>query len=204
MRWKPAAVSGAVILMAVVGCSDEPRASAATGIPGAWYGILSDEIARTPDAGEMAIISNGGPCPVRATISVDGRTLTDVAGHGVRRFDGDIPAVLCQWYEGMPVEVTVARAIDDIGYRTLVNGAAAVRQPGNVQSEQDVVVGARTVQVVRTTHTRNKATGADFEAFYLDEPRRGRVSLRVDNSTRRSAQYDEKAIATDLVTFLDG
>jgi hypothetical protein len=203
MRWKKLVVGGAVLL-SVVACTAEPRASAASGIPAAWYGVVSEAIARTPGVGEMAIVENGGPCPVRERISVDGRNVTDALGHGVQRLDGVVPAVLCQWYQGTPVELTVAQATDDAGYRTLVDGAAAIRRPGNVQTEQDVAVGARTVQVVRTTYPTNAAAGTDFEAFYLDEPSRGRVSLRVSNSAQRSAQYDEKAVALDLVTYLDG
>lgn len=192
------------LLAFVAACSHEPQAATPTGVPESWYQAVATAIDDQPGVGAVAMVDSGGPCPFRDAIEVDGRHVTDVLGHGVERLDGDVPAALCQWYEGTPVEVTVAHADDAEGYRTLVEGAAAVEQPGNDQTETDVTIGARTVQVVRTHYPTNEAAGTDFEAFYLDEAGLGRVSLRVSNSDERSATYDEKAIAADLVTFIDG
>jgi hypothetical protein len=149
-------------------------------------------------------LDNGGPCALGNSITVDGKDVTDVSDHGVVRLGGEIPAMLCSWYEGTPIEVTVARADDDAGYAELVGGTLPVEQSGNEQSGREVVVGARTLQVVRTHYPTNPSAGTDFEAFYLDPALRGRVGLRVSHSGERSADYDESAVAADLAGFLNG
>lgn len=202
MRWRTAGL--AVALWCVAACSDEPQPATPTGIPGSWYQAVDAAVADQPDVGAVALMDSGGPCALRDAIDVDGQHVTDILGHGVVRLGGDVPAVSCEWYEGTPVQVTVAQAADDAGYRTLVEGAAAVEQTGNIQTQTDIDIGARTVHVVRTEYPTNPAAGVDFEAFYLDAPAKGRVSLRVSGSDERSATFDEKAAATDLVRFIDG
>ena len=205
MRWNSGRAGlVVVVLSAITGCSPDTANVPLTGVPASWYTAISDAIDEQPNVGSMALLINGGPCELGDTITVDGKGVTDISDHGVVRLDGDIPAVICSWYEGTPVEVTVARAEDDAGYAELVAGTRPVDQPGNQQSGQEVVAGARTLQVIRTTYPTNTAAGTDLEAFYLDQPSRGRISLRVSNSDERSADYNEAAVASDLAGFLNG
>ena len=194
----------AVVLMAAAACSPGPVTGNSTGVPESWYSAISEAIDDQPDVGSIALLENGGPCPLRDSVTVDGRDVADVSDHGVVRLDGEIPAVSCSWYEGTPIEVTMAKAADDTQYADLVAGTLPVQQAGNEQSGHEVVVGARTLQVVRTVYPSNASAGTDFEAFYLDQSAWGRVSLRVSNSDERSAGYDEAAVAADLAGFLNG
>lgn len=204
MRWNPACVGVVVVVLtAVAGCSSTTDAQL-TGVPASWYTAISDAIDEQPDVGSIALLESGGPCALGDSITVDGKELTDISDHGVVRLDGEVPAVICSWYEGTPVEITVARAEDDAGYAELVAGTRPVDQSGNEQSGQDVIEGARTLQVVRTRYPTNAAAGTDFEAFYLDPTSKGRVSLRVSHSDERSADYNEAAVAADLAGFLNG
>jgi hypothetical protein len=175
-----------------------------TGIPAAWYSAITDAVNEQPGVGSVALLENGGPCALGNTISVDGNSVTDVSDHGVVRLDGGVPAVSCSWYEGTPIEVTVARADDDAGYAALVSGTRPQHQSGNKKTGQEITVGARTLQVVRTQYPTNPSAGTDYAAYYLDQPSRGRISLLVNNSSERSAGYDEAAAAADLAGFLDG
>ncbi|MET0866308.1 MAG: hypothetical protein ABWZ98_18395 [Nakamurella sp.] len=206
MRCKTASAKSIGLLLAVLiaatGCSSNPAAISLTGVPAPWYTAITDAISEQPEVGAVALMDMGGPCALGNAITVDGKEVAHILDHGVVRLDGDIPAVLCTWYEGTPIEVSVARADDDSGYAELVAGSRPVEQSGNEQSGQEFIVGARTLQVVRTTYPTNPAAGTDFEAFYLDEGSRGRVSLRVSNSDERSAGYNEAAVAADLAGFL--
>ena len=205
MWWNPVRAGVVLLLLAAMaGCSSDTPIAEPTGVPASWYTAIADAIDEQPTVGSMALLDNGGPCALADTITVDGKEIADVADHGVVRLDGDVPAVICSWYEGTPVEITVARADDDAGYAELVAGTRPVDQPGNEQSGQEVVAGARTVQVIRTQYPTNSAAGTDFEAFYLDPASRGRVSLRVSNSDDRSDSYNEAAVAADLAGFLNG
>ena len=207
MRWnvgRAGVMVVVVVLTALAGCTSDTTTAQLTGVPAAWYPAISDAIAEQPDVGSVALLVSGGPCVLGDTITVDGKEVADISDHGVVRLAGDVPAVTCSWYEGTPVEITVARADDDANYAELVAGTRPVAQAGNQQSGQDVAVGARTMQVIRTIYPTNNTAGTDFEAFYLDETSRGRVSLRVSNSEERSADYNEAAIAADLAGFLDG
>ena len=201
MRSVAAAVA---VLVAAAGCSSGPASVQLTGIPAAWYSAVTDAIGDQPDVGSVALLESGGPCALGNAISVDGNSVTDVSDHGVVRLDGGVPAVSCSWYEGTPIEVTVARADDDAGYAELVSGTRPRQQTGNQQTGQEVIVGARTLQVVRTQYPTNPSAGTDFEAYYLDPASRGRISLLVNNSSERSAGYDEAAAAADLAGFLNG
>jgi len=207
VRWFPKGARPTVvavgILLAAAGCSG-PESVKLTGVPATWYTVITDAISEKPDVGSVGLLNSVGPCPLGNAITVDGQQVTDVSDHGVVRLGGEIPAVLCSWYEGTPIEVTVARADDDAGYADLVTGARPRQQPGNQQTGQEIVVGPRTLQVVRTKYPTNPSAGTDFEAFYLDEATRGRVSLRVSNSSERSAGYDETTVAADLAGFLNG
>lgn len=194
---------GVALLMGVAGCGDLPVPAIPTGVPQAWYGEVADALVEQPAVGTVALLDSGGPCALGDSITVDGRQVSDVSEHGVVRLSGGAPALLCSWYEGTPIDVAVAQAPDDDAYAALVDGAGAEQQSGNVQSAREVVVGARTMQVVRTSYPTNPAAGTDFEAFYLDPSARGRVSLRVYQSDDRSSGYDENAVAADLAVFLD-
>jgi hypothetical protein len=193
-----------VILLTAAACSSGPASVQLTGIPAAWYTAITDAVNEQPAVGSVALLENGGPCPLGNAISVDGHSVTDVSDHGVVRLDGGVPAVSCSWYEGTPIEVTVARALDDAGYAELVSGTRPRQQAGNQQTGQEVIVGARTLQVVRTQYPTNPSAGTDFEAYYLDPASRGRISLLVNNSSERSAGYHEAAVAADLAGFLNG
>lgn len=203
MRGKMVSVVVAV-LVGVAGCGDLPVPAIPTGVPKAWYGEVAEALADQPEVGTTALMDNGGPCALGNTITVDGENVSDVSDHGVVRLYGGAGALLCSWYEGTPIDVAVAHADDDNGYAALVAGAGAQQQPGNVQTAREVVVGARAMQVVRTSYPTNPTAGTDFEAFYLDPASRGRVSLRVYQSDDRSPGYDENAVAADLSGFLNG
>jgi len=198
------AMLAVAIIVTAAGCSSGPESVRLSGVPETWYAAVSDAVSEKPDVGSIALLDMGGPCALGNSITVDGKDVTDVLDHGVVRLRGEIPAMLCSWYEGTPIEVTVARADDAAGYAKLVAGTLPVEQSGNEQSGREVVVGARTLQVVRTQYPTNPSAGTDFEAFYLDPALRGRVSLRVSNSGERSADYDESAVAADLAGFLNG
>jgi hypothetical protein len=118
------------------------------------------------------------------------------------RLGGEVPAVLCSWYDGTPVEVTVARAEDDAGYADLVAATGARSQPGNEQTEEEVQVGDRTFLVVRIHYPTNPAAGTDLVAHYFDEDQHGRVTLEVSGAHELDG-YDERSVATDLAAFLD-
>ena len=47
--------------------------------------------------------------------------------------------MLCSWFDERTVDIEVAHAPNAAGYAELVAGSHAVDQPGNEQTEQDVV-----------------------------------------------------------------
>lgn len=202
MRWRTAAAVIAVLAGATA-CSGEPEDRTAAGVPERWYTTVDEALAEQPDVASTAMLDNGGPCPLRDKVVLDGKKVSKVSDHGVVRLGGDIPAVLCSWYEGTPVEVMVAHAPDADRYAQLVADTGAAVQLGNKQTEQEVVVGERTVRVVRIEYPTNPAAGFTLTAALLDEGSRGRVSLEV-NVVNKIEGYDEQSVAADLVAFLDG
>ena len=109
MRWR-IAVAVFAALAGVVGCSGEPAARTAADVPERWYTTVDDALAEQPEVTSTAQLQNGGRCPLRDEVVLDGEKVSDVADHGVVRLGGDIPAVLCSWYEETVVDVEVAHA----------------------------------------------------------------------------------------------
>lgn len=202
MRWKTA-VAAAAVLATVAACSDKPEATTAAGVPERWYTTVDQALADRPDVTAVGQLESGGRCPLRDQVPLDGKKVEDLSDHGVVRLGGDIPAVLCSWYEDTVVEVEVAHAPDAARYDELVAGTHAVDQPGNEQTEQDVTVDGRTIRVVRTVYPTNPSAGTKLSATLLDEPSHGRVRLDVGNTDKLDG-YDQHAIATDLIALLAG
>lgn len=202
MRRRTVAAALAV-LAGVAACSSEPEDLSAGGVPARWYGTVDEELAARPEVGRVGMLESGGPCPLRDEVVLDGKKVSKVSDHGVVRLGGDIPAVLCSWYEDIPVEVTVAHAPDAERYAELVAGTRAVDQPGNDQTEREVTVDGRTVHVVRIVYPTNPSAGFTLTAAVLDEGSRGRVTLEVSVADRIEG-YDEEAVAADLVAFRTG
>jgi hypothetical protein len=201
MRWRTLVVVAAVVLGAAA-CSDEPAARTAAGVPQRWYATVDDALAERPEVTSVAQLENGGRCPLSDEAVLNGEKISDVSDHGVVRLGGTIPAVLCSWSGGRLVDVEVAHAPDAAGYAELVAGSHAVDEPGNEQTEQDVVVDGRTVRVVRIVYPTNPSAGESLNATLLDEGSRGRVRLQV-HRTHLIDGYDGHAIARDLIAFLD-
>jgi hypothetical protein len=200
MRWRTA-VAVSVVLAGAVACSDGPQEHTAGGVPVRWYTAVDKALAEQPDVGSVGILQNGGPCPLRKQVILDGDTVSKVSDHGVVRIGRTVPALLCSWYEDTVVDVEVAHAADAAGYAALVAGTGAVDQPGNEQTEQDVVASGRTVRVVRIVYPTNPAAGTTLTATLLDEGARGRVRMEV-HLAQEIDGYDEQAIAADLMAFL--
>lgn len=197
------AVAVLAVLAGMTACSGEPETRTAAGVPQRWYTTVDEALAEQPNVGSMGILENGGRCPLRDEVVLAGEKVSDVADHGVVRLGGDIPAVLCSWYEDTVVDVEVAHAPDAARYAELVAGSHATEQPGNEQTEQDVVIGGRTVRVVRIVYPTNPTAGVSLTAALLDEGSRGRVRIEV-HRTHEIAGYDEQSIAADLLAFLAG
>lgn len=202
MRWRITVAVLAVVTGAAA-CSDEPVARTAAGVRQGWYTTVDEALAKQPDVGSVGILQNGGRCPLRRTVVLAGKKMSTLSDHGVVRLGGDTPAVLCSWFEDRVVDIEVAHAPDAARYAELVAGTHAVRQPGNEQTEQDVVVGGRTVRVVRIVYPTNPAAGTSLTATLLDEGVRGRVRIEV-HSAHLIHGYDERSIAADLLAFVDG
>ena len=201
MRWR-ITVAVAAVLLGVAACSDEPAARTAAGVPERWYTTVDEALAERPDVTSVAQVENRGGCPLRDDAVLDGEKVSTVADDGVVRLRGTIPAVRCSWFDERVVDVEVAHAPDAAGYAELVAGSHAVDQPGNEQTEQDVVVDGRTVRVVRIVHPTNPTAGTSLTAALLDEDSRGRVRIEV-HRTHEIDGYDEQAVARDLLAFLD-
>lgn len=202
MRWRNA-VAVFAVLLGVTACADEPEARTAAGVPERWYTTVDEELADRPDVGPVGQLESHGRCPVREKVVLDGEKLSTLSDHGVVRLGGDIPAVLCSWFEDTVVDVEVAHAPDAARYAELVAGSHAVTQPGNRQTERDVVVDGRAVRVVRIAYPTNPAAGVSLVAVVLDEGSRGRVRLQVHGAHEIDG-YDEQQVAADLVAFLTG
>lgn len=194
-----------VVVAGSVACSSGPEELTSGGVPQRWYAAIGKQIAKQPKVGAVALLDNGGPCPLRKAVVLHGKKISRVSDHGVVRLGGSVPAVSCSWYDDgtQPVEVVVAQAPGAEQYAELVAGARAVTQVGNVQTDQQVVVAGRTFRVVRTVYPTNPAAGTDLEAALLDESARGRVTLRVSGAHEIQG-YDEQAVAADLAAFLTG
>lgn len=202
MRWS-IAVAVSAVLVGVAGCGGAPAARTAVGVPQDWYATVDDALAKQPDVGSVGILENGGRCPLRRDAVLAGRKISKLSDHGVVRLGGDTPAVLCSWYDVRVVDLEVAHAPDAARYAELVAGTHAVDQPGNEQTERDVVVGGRTVRVVRIVYPTNPSAGVSLSAALLDEGAPGRVHLEV-HRTHLIDGYDEQSIATDLLALVDG
>ena len=200
MRWRILVAVAAVVLGGAA-CSEEPTARTAAGVPERWYATVDDALAQRPEVTSVAQLENGGQCPLSDEAVLDGGRISDVSDHGVVRLRGTIPAVLCSWFDGRVVDLEVAHAPDAAGYADLVAGSHAADQPGNEQTEQDVVVDGRTVRVVRIVYPTNPSAGESLSAALLDEGSRGRVRLQV-HRTHLIDGDDEHALARDLVAFL--
>jgi hypothetical protein len=191
------------VLLGTAACSDQPEARTAAGVPERWYTTVDDALAGRPEVGSTGILENGGRCPLRQKVVLAGKKISDLSDHGVVRLGGDTPAVLCSWYEGTVVDIEVAHAPDAVRYAELVTGTHAVRQPGNVQTEKDVLVGGRTVRVVRIVYPTNPSAGVSLTATLLDEGSRGRVRIEVGR-VQEMTGYDEQSVAADLLAYVTG
>lgn len=200
MRWRTFVAVAAVVLGGAA-CSGEPAARTAAGVPERWYATVDGALAERPEVTSVAQLETSGKCPLGDKVVLDGGTMSDLSDHGVVRLRGTVPAVLCSWFEERVVDVEVAHARDAAGYAELVAGSHAVDQPGNEQTEQDVVVDGRTVRVVRIVYPTNPSAGESLSAALLDEGSRGRVRLQV-HRTHLVDGYDEQAIARDLLAFV--
>lgn len=201
MRWRTA-VAVCTVLVGPSACSGEPEARTAAGVPERWYTTVDEALAERPGVTSTAQLENGGRCPLREEVVLAGEKVSDLSDHGVVRLGGTIPAVLCSWYEQTVVDLEVAHAPDAATYAELVAGTRAADQPGNDQTEQDVVIGDRTVRVVRIVYPTNPTAGTSLTAALLDEDSRGRVRIEV-HRTQEIDGYDEQAIARDLLALLD-
>jgi hypothetical protein len=202
MRWRTT-IAVLAVLAGIAGCSDEPEARTAAGVPQSWYTTVDEALAKQPDVGSVGILQNGGRCPLRPKVVLAGKKMSKLSDHGVVRLGGDTPAVLCSWFEERVVDIEVAHAPDAARYAELVTGTHATRQPGNEQTEQDVVVGGRTVRVVRIVYPTNPSAGTSLTAALLDDGSRGRIRIEV-HRTQLIDGYDERSVATDLLAFVDG
>jgi hypothetical protein len=197
----------ASLLVLLAGCSSPAATGERTagGVPVAFYDALDDALAAEPDVGSTALMDLGGPCPLGDEVVLDGEGVEDVSAHGVVRLGGDVPAVLCDFYDDVPVTVMVARADDDDTYAALREASGPTDAiSAQEQSGQQVEVGDRTIDVVRVVYVTNPAAGTGFVASYWDEQSRGLVQLDVSDSDARSADYDEEQAAADLARFLTG
>ena len=201
MRWR-IALGALAVLLGATACSDDPVTRTAAGVPAGWYATVDDALAKQPDVGTPAIVESG-KCPLRQQAVLAGKEVSDSPDHGVVRLGGDTPAVLCSWYDGTVVDVEVAHAPDAARYGELVSGTHAITQPGNRQTEQDVVTAGRTVRVVRIVYPTNPSAGTSLVAYLLDEGSRGRVRLQVGRVQELSG-YDERAVAADLLAYVGG
>lgn len=205
----------AVLLVAgivLAGCSGDAdgddggatEETTAVGVPTRWYDAVDEALAETPDVGSTAQMDTQTDCPlVDGDLRVGGADMEQNYA-GVVRLGGEVPAVVCSFYPPVPVDLIVAQAEDEAVYRELVDSSGAIRQPGNVQTEQELEVGDRTVLVVRTEYPTNPAAGVDYRAHVFDDEARGRVTLEVADGDDRDPDYDEQAIAEDLVALLGG
>lgn len=201
MRWR-ITLGVLAVLLGTAACSDEPVARTAAGVPESWYGTVDDALAEQPNIGTVGV-EESGRCPLRREVVLAGKKISDSPDHGVVRLGGDTPAVLCSWFKDTVVDIEVAHAPDAARYAELVSGTHAVTQPGNRQTEKDVVAGGHAVRVVRIVHPTNPAAGTDLVAYLLDEGARGRVRLEV-NGIQDIPGYDEQSVAADLVSYLTG
>lgn len=201
MRWR-ITVGVLAVLLGTAACSgdDEPVARTAAGVPESWYATVDKALAEQPDVGEVAI-KESGRCPLRRTVVLAGKEISDPLDHGVVRLGGDTPAVLCSWFKNKGVDVEVAHAPDAARYAGLVSGTHAVTQSGNRQTEKDVTVDGRPVRVVRIVYPTNSSAGASLVAYLLDEAARGRVRIEV-NVIQDIPGYDEQSVAADLIAFV--
>jgi hypothetical protein len=201
MRWRTV-VAVSAVLVGATACSGEPEARTAAGVPERWYTTVDEALAARPNVTSVAQLENGGRCPLRDAVVLDGKKVSDVSANGVVRLGGDIPAVLCSWYEDTVVDVEVAHAPDTARYAELVAGTRAADQPGNQQTDRDVAVGARTVRVVRIVYPTNPTAGVSLVAYLLDEGSRGRIRLQI-HRTQEISGYDENSAARDLLALVD-
>lgn len=156
-------VAALAVLAGLTACSSGPEDLSAGGVPTRWYGTVDEDLAGRPEIGSVGMLESGGSCPVGGEVVLDGKKVSKVSkvsDHGVVRLGGDIPAVLCFWYEDIPVEVTVAHAPDAARYAELVAGSRAVDQPGNDQTERDVTVDGRTVHVAGSSTRPTRRPGS--------------------------------------------
>ncbi|SDF29344.1 hypothetical protein SAMN05660662_1753 [Blastococcus aurantiacus] len=121
---------------------------------------------------------------------------------GAVRLGNRIPTAICQFFPPVPADLVVSQAEDEADYAELKVTSGAVRQVGNVQTEQEVEVGDLTVLVVRVEYPTNPAAGVDYRARLLDDEALGRVTLKVADAEERDLDYDEQAAAEDLVALL--
>lgn len=201
MRWR-ITLGVLAVLLGTAACSDEPVARTAAGVPESWYGTVDDALAKQPNVGEVGMVQSGR-CPLREKVVLAGKKLSDSPDHGVVRLGGDTPAMLCSWFKRTVVDLEVAHAPDAARYAELVTGTHAIVQPGNRQTEKDMVVDGHAVRVVRIVYPTNPSAGTDLVAFLLDEGARGRVRIEV-NGIQDIPGYDEQSVAADLVAYVTG
>jgi hypothetical protein len=196
--------------LALAGCSgggdgeERPEEeSTAAGVPERWYDAVTDAVADEPEVGTTALLDARAECPLVDEVAIAG-TEVEQSAAGAVRLGNRIPTAICQFYPPVPVDLLVSRAEDEADYDELVESSGAVRQAGNVQTEQEVEVGDLTVLVVRVEYPTNPAAGVAFRAHVFDDDALGRVTLEVADADERDPDYDEQAAAEDLVALLAG
>jgi hypothetical protein len=196
---------GAIVLSGCSGAEDgEERVEeepTATGVPERFYDAVADAVADEPDVGTTALLDVRTECPLVDEVSIAGAEVEQSAA-GAVRLGNRIPTAICQFYPPVPVDLLVSQAEDEADYAELKETSGAVRQVGNVQTEQEVEVGDLTVLVVRVEYPTNPAAGVEFRAHVFDDEALGRVTLEVADADERDPDYDEQAAAEDLVALL--
>ncbi len=175
----------------------------AGGVPEAWYDAVAEAVAAEPGLGTTALLDMREECPLVDEVSVAG-TEVDQSASGAVRLGNRIDTAVCQFYPPIPVDLLVSQADDEADYTELVETSGAIRQVGNEQTEEELEVGDWTVLVVRIEYPTNPAAGVAFRAHVFDDEALGRVTLEVADADERDEDYDEQAIAEDLVELLEG
>lgn len=177
--------------------------STASGVPERWYDAVAEAVADEPDVGTTALLDVRTECPLVDEVTIAGAAVEQSAA-GAVRLGNRIPTAICQFYPPVPVDLLVSQAEDEADYTELVETSGAVRQVGNVQTEEEVEVDGLTVLVVRVEYPTNPAAGVAFRAHFFDDDALGRVTLEVADADERDPGYDEQAAAEDLVALLAG
>ena len=103
-----------------------------------------------------------------------------------------------------PVDLVVARFTDAAEFATVDAARRAQQEPGNEQTDSEIVVGDRTFVVIRTVFPTNDSH-IDYAVTYLDEAEQGLVRLDIETTDTRDLidTYDARRAAEDLAALLD-